>query len=56
MARWVGAQGQIKLAKNSKTPPHVTSPTEYPKHKSENVFKIETIKDFQNPYRVWTAL
>ena len=42
MARWVGAQGQVKSAKNAKTTPLVTSPTENPKLKTVNLFLIET--------------
>ena len=39
---WVDAQGQIKLAKNLKTSPLMTSPSDNSKRKSENLFKIGT--------------
>ena len=35
MARWIGAQGQVKLVKHA---PTVTSPTENPKPKSKKNF------------------
>jgi len=35
MARWVGAQGQVNLAKNAKTRPLATSPTQNPKPKTK---------------------
>jgi len=44
MARWVGAQGQIKLVKNLKTPSFRTSPTENRKSKAEIFFSTETRK------------
>jgi len=35
MASWVGDQDQVNLAKNAKTTPDITSPTENPKPKME---------------------
>jgi len=43
MACWFGPQGQIKLAKNSKTPPLLMSPLENHKPKTEKkIFATET--------------
>ena len=55
MACWIGAQSQVNSAKNGKTPPLVTSPTDNHKAKTEFFFQSE-LKDFPNPWRVWTAL
>ena len=49
MARWVGAQGQINSAKNTKTPPIVTSPTDNPKHKTEKRFFQSKLESLPNP-------
>jgi len=38
MAHWIGAQGQVKFVKNSKTCPFVTSPKENSKPKSTIFF------------------
>jgi len=48
MACWVGAQGQIKVAKNSKTSPLLMSTTENPKHKIEKFVQLK-LTDFSNP-------
>jgi len=42
LADWVGAQGQVNLAKKNKTPPLVTSSPEIPKSKTKNVvFRLQ---------------
>jgi len=38
MACWVGAQGQVKLAKTAKNTPIMTSPSKSPKPKIKNIF------------------
>jgi len=42
MACWIGAQSQVNSAKNGKTPPLVTSPTDNHKAKTEFFFSIGT--------------
>jgi len=52
MARWVDAQGQVNSAKNAKTPPLVTSPTENPKRKPKQKCMKSELEDLPNPKRV----
>ena len=48
MARCIGAQGQVKPAKNAKNTPLVTSNTDNPKRKTEFFYKSK-LQDFLNP-------
>jgi len=48
MAHWVGAQGQVKLARKRKTLQFETSPPENSKLGSKNFF-LSKLEDFSNP-------
>jgi len=50
MARWIGAQGQVHLAKKAKTCPHCDVTHREPQIRNEKNFFQSDLEDFPNPY------
>ena len=56
MGQWVGAQGQSKVAKISKTCPHCDVTSRNPPPKTKSVFFRFQAEDLLKPWMVWIAL
>jgi len=56
MGQWVGAQGQVKVAKKCKNTPTCDVRPSERQTENEKRFFLCQLEDLLNPQRVWTAL